>query len=206
MTKQMKADDNAQESFWKGSFGDSYTDRNQQPIAPLQALFREILRDLALDSATELGANRGLNMQALRGLYPAANLTAVEINKTACGHLRSLGGIEVVESSLLQYQPTRPSDLSFTKGVLIHIAPEDLAAAYETLLRCSSRYVLVVEYFSTQPQEVAYRGHSGRLWKRDFAGEIMDRYPVKLLRYGFVYRRDKRYVDDDTTWFLMEKE
>jgi spore coat polysaccharide biosynthesis protein SpsF len=44
------------------------------------------------------------------------------------------------------------------------------------------------------------------LFKRDFAGEMMDRYPdLKLLDYGFVYHRDPAFPDDDITWFLMEK-
>jgi len=44
------------------------------------------------------------------------------------------------------------------------------------------------------------------LFKRDFAGEMLDRYPaLKLLDYGFVYRRDPLFPQDDMTWFLLEK-
>jgi spore coat polysaccharide biosynthesis protein SpsF len=51
-----------------------------------------------------------------------------------------------------------------------------------------------------------YRGHDERLFKRDFAGEILDRFPdLRLVDYGFRYRRDPNFPQDDVTWFLMEK-
>ena len=52
-----------------------------------------------------------------------------------------------------------------------------------------------------------YRGHFDRLFKRDFAGDILDKYSnVKLVDYGFVYHRDNNFPKDDLTWFLLEKE
>ena len=52
---------------------------------------------------------------------------------------------------------------------------------------------------------VNYRGNSDRLFKRDFAGELMDRYPLRLIAYGFSYHRDNYFPQDDSTWFLLEK-
>jgi spore coat polysaccharide biosynthesis protein SpsF len=44
------------------------------------------------------------------------------------------------------------------------------------------------------------------LFKRDFASEIMERHPqMQLVDYGFVYRRDPNFPQDDITWFLMKK-
>jgi len=44
------------------------------------------------------------------------------------------------------------------------------------------------------------------LFKRDFAGEMLERFAdLKLLDYGFVYRRDPNFPQDDITWFLLEK-
>ena len=35
---------------------------------------------------------------------------------------------------------------------------------------------------------------------------MLDRYSdLKLVDYGFVYRRDPNFRQDDATWFLMEK-
>ena len=97
-------------------------------------------------------------------------------------------------------------DLSLIKGVLIHINPDMLPVVYEKLYNASRRFVLVCEYYNPSPVAISYRGHSDRLFKRDFAGEMMDKYPdLKLVDYGFAYRRDPAFPQDDITWFLMEK-
>ena len=97
-------------------------------------------------------------------------------------------------------------DLTFTKTVLIHINPECLPQVYENLYRLSKRYIMVCEYYSPSPVSVNYRGYTDRLFKRDFAGELIDRYGLRLIDYGFTYHRDNylRY-QDDVTWFLLEK-
>ena len=54
---------------------------------------------------------------------------------------------------------------------------------------------------------VTYRGEKNKLFKRDFAGELMDQYPdLKLIGYGFKYKRDNNFPQDDMTWFLLEKQ
>jgi spore coat polysaccharide biosynthesis protein SpsF len=195
-----------QETFWAGEFGDAYTERNRSATEPLKKLFDQILRGREIRSLIEFGANRGLNLIALKDLFPKAGISAVEINPAACGCLTAIGGIELFQRSMLGFSQPRTWDLAFTKGVLIHIHPDDLRQAYEVLYRSTSRYLLVIEYFNTAPVTIAYRGNENKLFKRDFAGELLDLYPdLTLLDYGFVYRRDARYVDDDTTWFLMEK-
>ncbi len=98
-------------------------------------------------------------------------------------------------------------DLSFTKGVLIHLPPEALPDIYDKLVAASSRYVMVCEYYNPTPVEVSYRGHEHALFKRDFAGEILDAHPeLALVDYGFTYHRDPVHPLDDSTWFLMEKQ
>jgi spore coat polysaccharide biosynthesis protein SpsF len=78
--------------------------------------------------------------------------------------------------------------------------------AYDQLACAGRRYVAIIEYYNPSPVEVLYRGHSGRLFKRDFAGEFMDRHPAfQLIDYGFVYHRDLVFPQDDLTWFLMER-
>ncbi|WP_276661905.1 hypothetical protein [Syntrophomonas wolfei] len=42
-----------------------------------------------------------------------------------------------------------------------------------------------------------YKGEKGKLFKRNFAGEMMDRYlDLDLLDYGFVYHRDPNFPVD----------
>jgi pseudaminic acid biosynthesis-associated methylase len=198
-----------QEAFWAGAFGDAYTERNRSArlVAAKTALFsRALTRTRDVNSIVELGANIGLNLLALRTLLPQARLEAVEINATAFAQLAKIEGLQAIRGSLFDYRPAVAADLSFTCGVLIHIAPERLRDAYEALYMASRRYVLVCEYYNPAPAEVTYRGHSARLFKRDFAGEMLDRYAdLQLLDYGFVYHRDPVFPLDDFNWFLMER-
>jgi spore coat polysaccharide biosynthesis protein SpsF len=65
----------------------------------------------------------------------------------------------------------------------------------------------VCEYYNPTPVEVTYRGHEQALFKRDFAGEMLDAFPeLTLVDYGFTYHRDPKFPLDDSTWFLMEKQ
>lgn len=89
---------------------------------------------------------------------------------------------------------------------MIHINPDELPGVYDKLYSLSSKYVVFAEYYNPTPTEVTYRGNKGKLFKRDFAGEIMDRHPdLKLVDYGFGYHRDNNFPLDDITWFLLEK-
>jgi len=198
-----------QETFWHGHFGDEYVSRNKgtERLAARTALFATILRRTeGVRTVLELGANIGLNLVAIKSLLSGVSLSAVEINEKAADELAStLPDATVHRRSILEFEPNGSWDLVFTKGVLIHINPDKLPEVYDLMLRCSSRYILVAEYYSRSPMEVTYRGHSGRLFKRDFAGELLDRYPdLHLLDYGFVYHRESNFKQDDTTWFLLE--
>lgn len=197
-----------QEEFWAGEFGDAYTQRNTSDIwlASNLALFSKILaRTSAIDSVIEFGANIGLNLRAIQQLLPMAKLSAIEINLNAAAVLREQG-VEVYHQSILDFTPDYARDFVLIKGVLIHINPEELEQVYARLYQTSRRYICVVEYYNPSPVEVPYRGHSNKLFKRDFAGEMLDRYPdLQLIDYGFVYHRDPHFPQDDITWFLLEK-
>jgi len=199
-----------QEAFWEGDFGNEYTDRNRGAgwVAANAAFFSKVLaRTQPVKGVLELGPNSGLNLMALRHLLPTAKLSGVEINENAAAELQSnLSDVDLHVSSILDFQPEATWDLVFTKGVLIHINPDKLPIVYELMYRASSRYLLVSEYYNPKPTEVTYRGHTGKLFKRDFAGEILDKFSdLSLIDYGFVYHRDPNFPQDDMTWFLMEK-
>lgn len=198
-----------QEQFWAGSFGDEYTARNQGDvwIARNLAFFSKVFTHVAhVDSLIEYGANLGLNLQAIRQLLPLAKLAAVEINEAAVVELDKLGYVDVYHKSILEFFPQQEYDFTLVKGVLIHINPDLLPHVYELLYKSSRRYICIAEYYNPSPVEVPYRGHSGKLFKRDFAGELMERFSdLRLIDYGFVYHRDLRFPQDDITWFLLEK-
>lgn len=195
-----------QEKFWAGEFGDQYNPRNQGIVESNTAFFAKALaKTSGIKRTIELGAGTGQNMLALTRLIPGVETMGVEINEQAaheipCGY--------VFRQSLFDFIPPNyeAADLAMTKGLLIHIAPEDLSSAYEKLYQCSRKYILIAEYYSPRPREIEYRGHKNKLWARDFAGEILARFPdLELLDYGFQYYRDPLAPQDDITWFMMEK-
>ncbi len=199
----------AQETFWREEFGDEYQRRNDDEtvVAGNTRLFAQVLsRTSGVRSVLELGANIGMNLRAIDRLLPNARLDAVEINHLAAERLRSWGRATVHEGSLVDVELDGEWDLTFAKGVLIHLHPDLLPTAYDRLHAASSRYVMVAEYYNPVPVSVEYRGHADRLWKRDFAGELMERHrDLELVDYGFVYRRDPAFPLDDVTWFLLRK-
>ena len=199
-----------QEAFWAGKFGDDYIDRNQgeRLIASKLALFCKALSRTSspIESILELGANIGLNLKALKKLFPGSHLAAVEINQKAVKTLNSIEGVTTYNQSILEFQANNKYDLCFTSGVLIHINPLRLPDAYKALYKSSKKYILISEYYNPTPTAIDYRGHENKLFKRDFAGEMLDMYDdLELVDYGFIYRRDNNFPSDDGNWFLMRK-
>jgi pseudaminic acid biosynthesis-associated methylase len=199
-----------QENFWAGVFGTEYVARNdgQDLLASNLSFFSRALSKVGdLTSCVEFGANIGMNLRAIKLLYPNIELSAVEINKNAAEKLENfIGGHAVFTGSLFDYPIEQQSDLVLVKGVLIHIHPDKLTATYKKIYEASKSNILICEYYSPSPVEIPYRGHSDRLFKRDFAGEMLDMFPdLKLVNYGFVYHRDPSFPQDDINWFLMKK-
>lgn len=199
-----------QESFWAGQFGSDYIGRNDNDklLAANLNFFAKALKQAGqFSSCIEFGANIGMNLKALQLLYPGVSLRGIEINHDAAVQLHQLIGQEnVFEGSIFDYPVAETQDVALIKGVLIHINPEMLPEVYEKLYRVANRYLLVCEYYNPSPVSISYRGHSDRLFKRDFAGEMMDMFPaLSLVDYGFAYQRDPAFPQDDITWFLMKK-
>lgn len=199
-----------QEEFWAGHFGNEYIGRNdsKELLASNLNFFTKALKQAGgVSSCLEFGANIGMNLRALQLLYPNIKLKGVEINDKAAKLLGTiLGENNVYKGSIFDYQINDKVELSLIKGVLIHINPEMLSAVYEKLYKASKRYILVCEYYNPSPVTISYRGHTDRLFKRDFAGEMLDKYSdLILVDYGFSYHRDAAFPQDDITWFLMEK-
>lgn len=199
-----------QEQLWAGEFGTNYIDRNndEQLLASNLAFFSKALKRAGhLTSCIEFGANIGMNLRALRLLYPAIRLNALEINQEAARQLAELIGEDnVFEGSVFDHPVSEKAELLLIKGVLIHINPEMLTTVYEKLYQASSRLILVCEYYNPTRVSVTYRGIANSLFKGDFAGEMLEKYPnLELVDYGFSYHRDPTFPQDDISWFLMQK-
>lgn len=197
-----------QEQFWAGEFGDNYIGRNESEalLYSKVAMWSQMLRSAhSVRSVRELGCNIGLNLLALKRMQPSLALSGIEINPVAAEQARQLDVAQITCGTILDEIQDEPVDLTFTAGVLIHINPDQLDNVYRNLVNNSRRYVLVAEYYNPAPTAIMYRGHADRLFKRDFAGDLIEKYDMKLVDYGFVYKRDNWAPQDDITWFLLEK-
>jgi spore coat polysaccharide biosynthesis protein SpsF len=199
-----------QEAFWAGEFGTAYIGRNdsRQLLASNLAFFARALRRAGrIGSCIEFGANIGMNLRALQLLYPGIAAKGIEINPEGARQLGEvIGEANVFQGSIFDYPGGDACDLALIKGVLIHINPQMLELTYRKLHGATRRWLLVCEYYNPTPLTIPYRGHTERLFKRDFAGEMLDLFPdLTLVDYGFAYRRDPAFAQDDITWFLMER-
>lgn len=199
----------SQEKFWAGEFGNEYISRNNGSwlLASNTVLFSSIFkRTRGIQSIIEFGANIGMNIQAIKNILPDVDMHAVEINAKAVEELSKIKELHTYHQSILDFTATQKYDFVFTKGVLIHLEPTILPQVYKTLYDSSKKYICIIEYYNPTPVEIPYRGFNEKMYKRDFAGEMMDAYPdLELVDYGFVYRRDPMFMQGDTTWFLLEK-
>ena len=195
-----------QEEFWAGEFGDMYIERNRDLTNNISFFAQILSRTVGVESILEFGANIGLNLKAIELLKPEAELSAIEINQKAVQSLKESGRIKVYPLSILDFIPDYPRDLVLAKGILIHLNPDYLERVYDLLYQGSKKYICIAEYYNPTPVTVEYRGYQNRLYKRDFAGEMLKRYPdLELRDYGFVYRGDLNFPLDDITWFLLQK-
>ncbi|RKN82773.1 pseudaminic acid biosynthesis-associated methylase [Ulvibacterium marinum] len=199
-----------QEEFWAGEFGEEYIERNQGKhlLASNLNFFNLCLKQVQKPaSILEFGANIGMNLKALKLLFPDSLLKGIEINKKAADQLKkTIGDANVFNQSIFDFTSEEKFDVAMIKGVLIHINPEMLDVVYEKLYAASKKHILIAEYYNPSPVTINYRGHKDRLFKRDFAGEMMAKYPsLQLADYGFSYRKDINFPQDDITWFLLKK-
>jgi pseudaminic acid biosynthesis-associated methylase len=198
-----------QEQFWASDFGNDYPSRNEgeKMISSNLALFSKIFKNCpSIQSAAELGCNIGLNLIAINRINKQLKLRGYEINEKAALAARIQNIAEVINTTVVEsLDSSQKFDLTFTKGVLIHINPDMLPKVYQNLYDLSNRYIMICEYYNPAPVSIDYRGKKDRLFKRDFAGELIQQFNLKLVDYGFNYQHDPYLTNDDSTWFLMEK-
>jgi pseudaminic acid biosynthesis-associated methylase len=206
----IKKYNNPQEEFWANEFGNNYIERNsdKEYLASNIVFFSKIFsqNQVKLKSVLELGCNVGMNLLALKEIFPSLNINAIDINEKAIQSLqKSQKNFNLQCTSINNFQTKEKFDLVFTKGVLIHLNPNDLDKIYEKIYNLSKEYILICEYYNPTPCSIPYRGNNDKLFKRDFAGEILNKYSnLKLVNYGFAYNRDV-FSQDDLTWFLIKK-
>lgn len=196
-----------QDAFWAGERGDTYTRKNNGPHVGSQIhFFSDVLRRVPdVGSAYEVGANAGLNLDAIKALNPNIEVAGCDINERAVG-ISKTKGYDIDLRSIFEVEAGRQFDLVFTRGVLVHINPERLNDAYDRMGRLSGKYILIDEFFSPVAVPIdGYMGQDGVLFKRDFGREIMNRLGLRLLAYGFRSKIDPVFPGYDTNWYLFQK-
>jgi pseudaminic acid biosynthesis-associated methylase len=185
---------NEQQQFWAGKFGNEYVRRNQVDWRARIPFWREVIEMTGARSVHEVGCNCGWNLSAIKRVDPYISQSGNDVNLTAISQARSVG-----LSAFHGENAISKAELVFTAGVLIHVAPDDLKPLMQKIVDQSYRYVLAVEYESEQEEEIEYRGHTGKLWRRPF-GRMYEEMGLKLVRH----EQNVPGFDSCTAW-LLEK-
>ncbi|WP_282607902.1 pseudaminic acid biosynthesis-associated methylase [Pelagibius sp. Alg239-R121] len=207
--------ENEQINLWRGDFGTEYNARNaatEERVRNRTRFWSQALDSIRKrygdsKSILEVGANVGINLRALRNLCDA-DLVAVEPNDQARENLVSDGVVPAEKTFAATGEslpfPDNSFDLVFTSGVLVHVSPDNLAQVCSEMHRVSRRVVMCAESFSSYPETIVYRGHTDKLFKRDFGAFWMEQFPsLKLIDYGFAWKPVTGL--DNVTWWIFSK-
>jgi pseudaminic acid biosynthesis-associated methylase len=191
--------------LWTGDFGDSYTARNTRSTVPARHDMWRALMPRHVESILEVGANIGLNLEAISQFSPA-ELFACEPNDTARAELAGILEPKNVRSDCADKLgwPDSHFDLVLTSGVLIHIAPDKIEASLKEINRVASRYVICGEYFAPSEEMIPYRGHANAMWRRDYGSLFMDTCP-DLHPLGTLFAWKRTTGLDNLTFWIFEK-
>ena len=195
-----------QEIFWETDFGNKYVKRNLKSDK-IFTIGKDLLNNkVIINEVLELGANVGLNLDAIKRVYPDVKTYGVEINKLAYNIGKKKH--KFYNKPILNFKSKKKYDLVCSVGVLIHQNPKHLNAFYNKLYSLSKKYIYLSEYFNPTPVTIKYRNNDEKLFKRDFAKELWIKFPkLKLIDYGFHWKQDPRLKNccDNSNWFLFQK-
>ncbi len=187
------------EDFWRGEFGDSYTERNKIDWRNRVDFFKDVLDFTAAKTVLEVGCNSGHNLLAIKMINPKTYVHGIEINPEA-RRKAAEHGIQTSDIPAAQVgQYFEGYDLVFSAGLLIHIHPDQLRQVMQGMIDASSHYIIAIEYAAKSEVEIDYRGHSERLWKRPY-GKLFEELGVEVTDWG-----DAGSGFDRCDYWVMEK-
>lgn len=206
MFRKLREKSGLQTNYWQAN--EDYILRNAEFDTKLGVkAWSQILSGSLGDitSVVDVGANIGRNIGFLQdsNLLPNASYTAIDINEQALRQLNSnFPNTKTIQSSIQTLDCGDTFDLVFTSGVLIHISPDNLHQVFDKLIKLTSKYCILIEYFNRTPIELSYQGRSKLLWKRDFGRDFLNYSGFELCSYGFLwgYEYDQAGFDDTTYW------
>ncbi|MGH9226792.1 MAG: pseudaminic acid biosynthesis-associated methylase [Acidimicrobiales bacterium] len=192
------------EALWGGDFGDAYVDRNRE-FAVREPFWTGTIATTRPQRVLEVGCNLGGNLRWIAEMMPAQQVYGVDVNLKALRELRAaVPDVNAVWSPGRDL-PFRDGwfDLVFTMGVLIHQPEDTLSLLMAEMVRTSRQWILCGEYYAEKTEEIAYRGHEGALFRRDYGGLFQRLFPELALSDKGFLGRDQGW--DDVTWWLFRK-
>lgn len=192
--------------LWTGEFGSEYTRRNATTPDARRQMWKMLL-PRGCESVLEVGANIGLNLEAI-GSISDAELYAVEPNDMA---REELIANEFVHERNVRADyadkigfPDEICDLVITSGLLIHIPTDKLLPSMKEIHRCAKRWIISAEYFAPSEEMIQYRGHMNALWRRDYGSIWLDNFN-DLHCQGAVFAWKRMTGLDNLTFWIFEK-
>lgn len=205
---------------WTSEFGAEYTERNtytpeswdqfyiQNFGATKLEMNSDALKDIPRNiKILEVGCNIGLQLIGLQRMG-FTQLYGIELQQYAVEKSKFITtNIQIIQGSGFDI-PFRDEyfDLVCTNGVLIHIDPQHHREFLSEIVRCSSRYIMGFEYFSTKPAKITYRGKENLLWKNNFSDVYTSLFPSVQKKYEKIYPYIcPQEAGNKDTLFLLEK-
>lgn len=146
MTISKKSKD--MQDFFLGKNGDEYTQRNETSNLERKSVADIIYNTVKMHkikSVCELGCNVGHNLSRLGDLTLTCG---VDINDSALEKGKEkYPFVNFIKGSIYDIPLYDNSfELVFTRGVLIHVAPNDRLKVLDEMKRISSRFIINIEY------------------------------------------------------------
>lgn len=173
------------ETFWQGEFGDAYHGRNQPDWHRKVPFFKRILHATGpIGSVLEVGCGPGWNLRALTSADSTMELAGCDINKLAIANAKDAlpwADFDAMPANEIgDFYEGWNFEMVMTAGVLIHIPPAEIIDVMEDITELATTWVLAIEYASDREEEIEYRGHAGRLWKRPY-DKMYEHFGLKVV-------------------------
>jgi len=195
------------EQLWNGTFGDAYVSRNASAGGGRAPFWSWHATRFPAARVLEIGCNVGANLRHFVDIIDATGVWGVDINEIALTQARQALPSVNVGWATARELPFRDGffDLTLSVAVLIHQPSETIGNAIDELVRCSRRFITVIEYTAPEVVEVNYRGQTGAFFKRPFGDDIAARHPqLQLAHRQNVTKADG--FDDGMECFVFAKD